>query len=315
MNYKTLTIVSLLTFLSFDAHTHTLHSKIIEVATHDPDCKRISPFYLEIADKEQIIISEQIGDSPFKRETVLPVASASKWIFAGYVVDKLAGDLNQDIIQALTMRSGHTQFQVSSCIENDFKTVEECAAFGNNSLQIPAHKKRFYYNNGHQQALAISLGLGGMDKKQLSEEINHYLNLGDDLDFNSMQLGGGMSLSVASYAHFLSALLRGDLKLAQSLGSYKTCTWGDRCPQALYSPVELPDSYSIGHWVESLDGAYSSAGLFGFYPWIDSQKRHYGIISRFSVDFSDGIGYGPGYTSMLCGQAIRQAIAFEESLR
>ena len=28
------------------------------------------------------------------------------------------------------------------------------------------------------------------------------------------------------------------------------------------------------------DGAFSSPGAFGFYPWIDSSKSYYGIISR-----------------------------------
>jgi hypothetical protein len=286
----------------------TNRSLILEVAKNHPDCRRIAPFYLEIANKDKIIVSEEIGGNQFKRETIVPIASSSKWIFAGYVAQKLDGQIDAKAQSALTMRSGYTQFNVSTCIENNFETVEECGMYASNTDYTIEHQNRFYYNNGHHQKWAMDNGLGSMNKTELSGEINHYLGLGPDLDFYSMQLGGGMSLSARGYATFLQALLNNELELAENLGSFSTCTWGQYCPQAVYSPVELPDLYSLGHWVESLDGAYSSAGLFGFYPWIDRDKKTYGIISRFSVDFTDGLGYGPGYTSMLCGQALRQAV-------
>lgn len=206
------------------------------------------------------------------------------------------------------MQSGYTQFQVSTCIDNDFSTVEECANYGTNSVLVADHRDRFFYNNGHHQAWAMANGLGPLNGKDLADELNSYLDLGPDLSVDSLQLGGGLSLSAGSFADFLQGLLTQRYVLSSLLGSFKVCTWGEQCPQAIYSPVELPDEYSLGHWVESIDGAYSSAGLFGFYPWIDEQQTHYGIISRFSVDFSDGIGYGPGYTSMLCGQKIRKII-------
>ena len=36
---------------------------------------------------------------------------------------------------------------------------------------------------------------------------------------------------------------------------------------------------ALGHWVEE-DGAYSSPGLYGFYPWIDHAQAWYGVIAR-----------------------------------
>lgn len=301
--------ILLLSFvLLFDSNPLFAADTLLEIANHHPDCKRIQPFYLELGNSQGIIKSAQIGGAQFDRSTVLPIASASKWVFAAYVAQRLEGQIDEEAIKALTMQSGYTQFKVSTCIDNSFETVEECALYGSNSQFVQQHQNRFFYNNGHQQKWAIDHGLGPMDKEQLSAELNSYLNLGDDLTFNSMQLAGGISLSAKSYAQFLSSLLNNQLHLSSLLGSYSTCTWGDDCQSTLYSPVELPEKYSLGHWIESYDGAFSSAGLFGFYPWINQERTHYGIISRFSVDFSDGIGYGPGYTSMLCGQALRKSL-------
>ena len=63
--------------------------------------------------------------------------------------------------------------------------------------------------------------------------------------------------------------------------------------------------YSYGHWVEDDpqgDRAYSSPGLFGFYPWIDASKKHYGMIVRHAFTRDAYM------QSVHCGQAIRRAL-------
>ena len=74
----------------------------------------------------------------------------------------------------------------------------------------------------------------------------------------------------------------------------------------MYSPFGSSFHYSLGHWVEddptTGDGAFSSAGLFGFYPWIDASKTYYGIIARFQVRSP-----GAGAASQACGAQIRKA--------
>lgn len=81
-------------------------------------------------------------------------------------------------------------------------------------------------------------------------------------------------------------------------------TWGPVGPRA--SPVSegQPWHYSIGHWVEddplSGDGAFSSGGTFGFYPWIDATRTTYGVIAR--VDER-----GSGRESAKCGRLMREA--------
>ena len=61
--------------------------------------------------------------------------------------------------------------------------------------------------------------------------------------------------------------------------------------------------YSIGQWVEddpvSGDGAFSSPGAFGFYPWVDAGKSWYGIVARSVTN-----GY---YESAQCGGLICKA--------
>ena len=50
------------------------------------------------------------------------------------------------------------------------------------------------------------------------------------------------------------------------------------------------------------DGAFSSPGAYGFYPWVDAERSFYGVLAR-EVPATGGIGYG----SAVCGRAIRKA--------
>jgi hypothetical protein len=89
-------------------------------------------------------------------------------------------------------------------------------------------------------------------------------------------------------------------------GATDTSTGRQNCGNSEYSPAtDLAWHYSLGHWVEddpvSGDGAFSSPGLYGFYPWIDSAKTYYGIISR-----SD-MGANAYLESASCGALIRKA--------
>lgn len=93
------------------------------------------------------------------------------------------------------------------------------------------------------------------------------------------------------------------------LGSHPVCTNPVTCAQAASTPVPLNQSwhYSIGHWVEDDpvqgDGAFSSAGAFGFYPWIDAARRSYGVVAR-----QDSVPRS-GLESQACGKLIRTAWA------
>jgi len=68
------------------------------------------------------------------------------------------------------------------------------------------------------------------------------------------------------------------------------------------SPIELqPGSLAPS---TSGDGAFSSPGAFGFYPWIESNKRYYGVISRYATANGE---IQNGLASSQCGHALRTA--------
>jgi hypothetical protein len=134
--------------------------------------------------------------------------------------------------------------------------------------------------------------------------------LGQDLDIGMLQAqpAGGATGSAASYARFLRKLLTGDLAMADWLGRSAACASPAGCAvgEALFSPGP-PDQtwhYGMGHWVEDDpvlgDGSFSSAGAFGFYPWIDAARQLYGVVARSAAA-------GAGEASARCGRLIRHA--------
>jgi hypothetical protein len=104
----------------------------------------------------------------------------------------------------------------------------------------------------------------------------------------------------------LRKLLDGRLRMGAFLGTQAVCTNPLTCSSAVSTPVPPSESwsYSLGHWVESDpavgDGAFSSAGAFGFYPWIDAGRTFYGLVAREA-------SAGSGAASVDCGRLIREA--------
>ena len=105
-------------------------------------------------------------------------------------------------------------------------------------------------------------------------------------------------------------MLKQELRIAPLLGANAVCTLPAVCADAVASPIPEAFSYSLGHWVENDpatgDGSFSSAGIFGFYPWIDASKTYYGIVSRHQIPTrNDEIG--SGWASLQCGRLLRKA--------
>ena len=233
----------------------------------------------------------------------MALASATKWLFSAYVVELRAGVLSADDIRYLHFRSGHTSFSV--CLPG--QTVDGCLAFpAANGAYTAATDGRFFYDGGHMQKLASLVGLGNLNNGALATEMRSLL--GDDvaLSFNQPQLAGGAQATPADYARFLRKMLDGRLRLGALLGTQAVCTNPATCPNALATPVPSNESwnYSLGHWVEADpvvgDGAFNSAGAFGFYPWIDATRTWYGVLARQAVA-------GSGNESAQCGRLIRKA--------
>lgn len=268
-----------------------------------PVCQNLGDYYWEIGDAKGVIASGSKGTRVQARNP-LPIASASKWIFGAFVAESTKGHLSPAQVQALEMGSGFDSFNPFFC--RGAKNIEECLGRRNNGHQDPAKVGVFNYNEGHDAKLAVDLGLGQLDLQSLALTWNATLNSGNDIHFLSPEPAGGLSMSPAAYGDFLRRLLGGKLQLSRYLGYQPVCTDAASCPgKAAHSPVPRAWHYSLNHWVEDDpqgDGAFSSAGAFGFYPWISADKRYYGIFARLAIQPKSGV------VSANCGIAMRAAL-------
>jgi len=272
-----------------------------QTAAQNAQCQAISPFYFEIGDKTGAITDASIGGNTYTASTQMNIASASKWLFGAYVAEVRAGVLSISDVQATHMQSGYVSMG-SSCPPGS--TVASCFAFSGNNTYTPASLGIFHYDSGHFQKWGVDNGMATMTGPQVASE--YQAKLGNDIPvtFNGPLLAGGAIMSADGYAIFLRKILNGQLRIANLLGYQKTCTLPSVCATAEASPAPEAWNYSVGHWVEddpvTGDGTFSSAGAFGFYPWIDSTKTYYGVLAR--VDTA-----GSGFASANCGRNIRKA--------
>ena len=271
-------------------------------------CAAIRPFYWEVGNREGrsaggAVLSNRMR-TVYGPATAVPLASASKWLYGAYVVEKNAGVLSAQDIDMLSMRSGYTSFD--ECPAGS--TVQRCLDSGNNGRYTPENDHSFFYNGGHMQKHAVLNGLGGASTTALAAAVRGQIGKEIAINYARAQPAGGAVATPDAYAKFLRKLLKGELRLGTMLGSHAACTSPSLCApgEATFSPVEALGNvhYSLGHWVEddaSGDGAFSSGGTFGFYPWIDAARTSYGIVSRYQVD--------GGPASRACGRLIRKAWA------
>ncbi len=268
-------------------------------------CAPIRPFYWEIGDPSAVLASGSVPSSTspvvYTRTTMMSIASASKWLYSTYVAEKRGGVLSADDYRFLNFASGYTNF--TTC--DPGQTVAACDATGTNGVYTAANDGKFLYDGGHMERHAVLFGLGALDNAGLAAEIKSELGPQGNLLYTQPQLAGGVATSAAAYASVLRKMLAGQLRMGAMLGTHAVCTNPRTCPTALGAPIPLVESwhYSIGHWVEDDpnvgDGAYSSAGAFGFYPWIDASKTWYGILAR--------AAQAGALDSVDCGRIIRKA--------
>ena len=273
-------------------------------------CAAVQPFYWEIGRSSGRLAGGSIGAGAPARDTLMPIASASKMLYAGYVAERRGGVLTAEDIRYLSFRSGYTGFD--SCMQSD--TVGSCAASGTNASYVAANDGKFFYGGGHMQqhaAQPVLMGLGALDNAGLAAELRSRLGNDIVLAYSQPQPAGGVRSTAADYALFLQRVLAGSLKLRDLLGTSAVHTNPVLFPgEAVSTPAPLAESwsYSIGHWVETDpvvgDGAFSSAGAFGFYPWIDAGKTTYGVLARVALG---SVGEGAGMQSAACGRLIRKA--------
>lgn len=285
----------------------------IATAESNPHCSvaTLGSYYWEIGDRTGVLVSGSMGAGGITADTVLNIASASKWLFAAYVYEKYGEQ--SDLIPYLNFTSGYSNLDSDLCAATG--TVSSCMNGGINAAE--AASAMFHYQGGHMQQLAIDLGLGAMRVDALTTEVRAQLGTDVALQYVEPLPPGGVRTTAANYAVFLRKLLIGSatpLRLGNALGSHAVCTQpGPACNASTDTAAALPENfhYSLGHWVEddpsttpSSNFAYSSAGKFGFYPWVDFDRRLYGIVAR---DDPTSAATGEGYESLQCGRLIRLA--------
>jgi hypothetical protein len=276
-----------------------------ETANNTSDCTTIEPFYWEIGSSSGTLVSGQVGTPAVDPGTPLSIASASKWFWGAYLIEKTSGNLTSSQQDSLRMLTGYNTFNSLSCVLT--LTVQACANAGQNNVQDGSAIGKFYYTGGDDQQQAIAEGLGGYSDSALANELETYLGTDLALGYGSPDLAGGMRITPKTEAAFLQKIVAGRLKIRDYLGVNPVCTNPSTCSTALYSPVPSSTSwhYSYNHWIEddpvTGDGAFSSPGLFGTYPWIDKTKAYYGLVARYSTASQAYI------QSAYCGAKIRKA--------
>jgi hypothetical protein len=276
-----------------------------DTANNTSDCTTIEPFYWEIGNGAGSLVTGQVGSPAVDPGTPLSIASASKWWWGAYLIEKKSGSLSSSEQDSLRMLTGYNSFNSLSCVFT--ATIQACADAGQNDVQDGTAIGKFYYTGGDDQQLAVAEGLGAYTDGALANEMETYLGSDLAIAFGSPDLAGGMKITPETEAAFLRKIVSAKLKIHDYLGANPVCTNPSTCSTALYTPVPSSESwhYSYNHWIEddpvNGDAAFSSPGLFGTYPWIDKTKTYYGMVARYSTASQAYI------QSVYCGAKIRKA--------
>ncbi|MBC7844134.1 MAG: hypothetical protein H7099_17625 [Gemmatimonadaceae bacterium] len=275
-------------------------------------CADIRPFYWEIGDRLGSVAGGSVNRAGsatrYGAQTAMPIGAASQWMYAVYVATRRQAIPASEDIFALSLRSGYTSFSDVPC--DPIESVADCGRRGSNGVATPSHFGRFFYGSGHAQRHAVEpppgMNLGSFSRVTLGRELQRVLGTDIDLTYTTPQVADGIRTTPAAYALFLQKILGSRLRFGFLLGNNATCTNPATCATAISTPLgtELNWSYSLGHWVENDsalgDGAFSSPGALGFYPWINAAVDTYGIVAR--VDSAGGI-----LASARCGALLRKS--------
>jgi hypothetical protein len=295
-------------------------------------CKSLHPFYWEVGDKTGAKVSGTGGDksvAPPTATTAMQIASASKWIMATYAVQKRQGALSTSDIKLLNFTSGYSN--LNTCSMSD--TVSSCLSGpglkgGYAGDYIAANDGMFVYNSGHLQVLADHIGLGPLSLVALGTQVQTVIGTDVPIKYAIPLMAGGIKSTPAAYAQFLRNMLGTRYPyMRDMLGKNAVCTFTNaaNCPAPGAAPTKLQKAvvaagevgevgwhYSMGHWVEDEpgtgDGAFSSPGKGGFYPWIDKSKTYYGLVTSIDSVTTTNFSRNPANQDPNgCGHAIRQA--------
>ena len=156
-------------------------------------CNAIRPFYWEIGDSAGALVSGSVNSSSdptvYAASSRLNVASASKWFYSSYFVQRTGGALSASDIKFLNFRSGYASGDFA-CQAG--QTVQECVDQGSNGVYSAADDGEFLYSGAHMEKHAALNGLGAMNNAMLAAEIRGQLGNEIDLAYSLPQPAGGV---------------------------------------------------------------------------------------------------------------------------
>ena len=284
--------------------------------TSDPLCTALGDFFWLTGDATGTLGSGAVG-TKYTATTPIEIASASKFVFGAYMIESTQGNLTTAEQQELRMLSGYYGLDPKLC--GPEPTVEACLNAGTpgpNYSYNAAYVGQFYYGGAHDEFFANTttanggLGLGSDTTAELNALILPVVK-SPGFSYGFPEFAGGLTSTPAAFGAFLQSIVAGKLLIHDYLGVNSVCTLPSSCPTAISSPIPLAWHYSYNHWVEddpTSDGAFSSAGAFGFYPWISKNKQLWGVLARSDPSGGNGDGAGgTGYQSAACGLKMRTA--------
>lgn len=212
----------------------------------------------------------------------------------------------------------------SSCIGSVSYSLRGCVQEIYNGGTDSLPNGSFNYGNEHMQIAAqMMVQARGrsvdtimrerlFDRLGVSSDTRYTLGAGDNPTY-----AGGMRSSGEDYARVLAAILKGDIFLDRP--GFLTDRTGSR-PLATVPPAisrnRLSWRYGWGFWKECSGPSYrescnvtpviSSAGAFGFTPWVDFSRGYWAIII---MEEPLNRGYDPAELSISLEQELQPLIA------
>ncbi|RKH67604.1 hypothetical protein [Corallococcus llansteffanensis] len=283
----------------------------LDTAQTSASCTPLGNFYWELGTGAGPLYGIPRG-SGVSATTVMPIASASKWLYAGaYVQSRGYANLTLDEKKRLNFTSGYIDENTTLCGDAG-TTVSDCygPAYKNVSFRS-LQNGRYFYNGGHMQKLALDdIGARkGTGLASVMDWINARLGTTLPESDSDVAPAGGFSGSAAHYRVFLTKLLTNQYELSSKLTVDSVPAWQGG-PNVSFTPWTGGQAYyGLGHWIEgeTVNGAWtvtghSSPGAFGFYPWVNAARTRYMLLAR-----SRQLGEEEGEKSRVCAQAILKA--------
>lgn len=258
-------------------------------------------------------ISRRKGISAWNENTVLPVASASKWLSAALLmtfVDEGKLRLSDTVGTFLPVlsKNGKGSITIAHCLSHftgtgslisenrdyiNMSSMDECITHIAHKPLLSTPGTAFYYgSDGLQIAAAIVEKITGSSFESIFQSrIAGPLNMtGTTFGRNRVALAaGGARSTAADYMKFLEMLQNNGIVNGHRILSAKAIkemkvnrTDGK---QILYSPDETGTwGYGFGEWVVN-DHTFSSPGLYGTFPWINTEEKYSAILFTYNFNF------------------------------